>query len=165
MMTDHNKPDAQRELKLELTLNAPRDQIWRCWTEPELLKQWFCPRPWKTVIAEIDLRPGGANRFLMQGPDGEESDNHGVYLEVVPKRRLVFTDAYTGAWRPSDKPFFTGIVEMEDAGKGKTRYTATARHWTEEACRQHEEMGFHEGWKQAALQLEELATRLAKEAA
>lgn len=84
-----------------------------------------------------------------------------------PKRelKLELTLAYTTAWQPSAKPFFTAIVEMEDAGKGRTKYTATARHWTAEACRQHEEMGFHEGWKQAALQLEELARGLAREVA
>lgn len=50
--------DNDRELVLDLTLNAPREKVWRCWTEPELMKQWFAPAPWTTPRVEIDLRPG-----------------------------------------------------------------------------------------------------------
>lgn len=63
--------------------------------------QWFTPPPWKTIRAEIDVRPGGSSNIVMQGPDGTEMPNLGVYLEVVKNERLVFTDAYTSAWEPS----------------------------------------------------------------
>ena len=76
----------------------------------------------------------------MRGPDGKDLPNPGVYLEVVPGRRLVSTDAYVSAWVPSAKPFFTAIVTFEPEGT-QTRYTAIARHWTEEARQQHEAMG------------------------
>ena len=100
--------------------------------------QWFTPPPFKTVHAETDVRPGGSSYILMKGPEGQEMPNRGVYLEVVENEKLVFTDAYTKAWEPSGKPFFTGILTFEDAGVGKTRYTARVLHWTREDCEAHE---------------------------
>ena len=80
----------------------------------------------------------------MQGPDGTQMPNRGVYLEVVPNERLVFTDAYTSAWVPSAKPFFTCILTFEDED-GQTRYTARARHWSAEDCAAHETDGIPPG--------------------
>jgi len=152
-------PAAKRELVLTRLIDAPRDKVFRCWTEPELLKQWFAPRPYTTPHAELDPRTGGANFIVMKSPEGEEMPMHGVYLEVVKNEKIVFTDAFTRPWEPSDKPFFTGILTFEDED-GKTRYTARARHWTDEDCAAHEKMGFHEGWGQCADQLEALAKTL-----
>jgi uncharacterized protein YndB with AHSA1/START domain len=95
----------------------------------------------------------------MQGPDGTEVPNRSLYLEVVPDERLVFTDAYTAAWQPSAKPFFTIVLTFEDED-GKTRYTARAKHWTAEDCASHDKMGFHEGWGVATDQLAALASTL-----
>lgn len=147
------------ELTLTRLIDAPREALFRCWTDPELLKQWFVPKPWTIAKAEVDLRTGGKNLIVMADPEGNEYPNAGVYLEVVPNERIVTTDAYTEAWLPSEKPFMTAIVEFKDEG-GQTRYTATARHWTEEDKKRHEEMGFHEGWGQCADQLAELAKRI-----
>ena len=148
-----------RELVLTRLIDAPREKLFRAWTEPELLKQWFAPLPWTTPHAELDVRPGGSSLVVMRGPDGNEFPSRGVYLEVVPNEKLVFTDAYTEGWQPSEEPFFTGIITFEDEG-GKTRYTARARHWTEAARKKHEEMGFHEGWGRCADQLAALAAKL-----
>jgi uncharacterized protein YndB with AHSA1/START domain len=89
--------DAANDLILSRVLDAPRDKLWRCWVEPELLKQWFCPKPWYVSEARIDLRPGGEFFTLMNGPDGERFGEPGVFLEVVEKERLVFTDAFRPA--------------------------------------------------------------------
>ena len=151
---------ATNDLVLTRIIDAPRDKLYRCWTEPELLKQWFCPRPWTTPVVETDVRPGGSSYFLMRGPEGQEMPNRGVYLEVVKNQKLVFTDAYTKAWEPAEKPFFTGIITFEDLGGGRTRYTATARHWRAEDREAHEKMGFHEGWGICADQLAALAKTL-----
>ena len=160
-MTNDNTDAALaiRELSLTRLIDAPRATLYRCWTEPELMKQWFCPRPWTTPVIEVDVRSGGSNFILMQGPDGEEMLNRGVYLEVVRNEKLVFTDAFTEAWKPSAKPFMTGIITFADEG-GKTRYTAIARHWSDEDKKTHEDMGFHEGWGKATDQLEALARTL-----
>ena len=95
----------------------------------------------------------------MKGPEGQEMPNRGVYLEVIKNERLVFTDAYTRAWEPSAKPFFTGVLTFENEG-GKTRYTARALHWTKEDREAHEKMGFHTGWGIAADQMTALAKTL-----
>jgi len=136
---------ADRELLLTRLIDAPREKLYRAWTDASLLKQWFAPLPYTTPVAELDVRPGGANLIVMRGPDGKDMPNRGVYLEVVPNQRLVFTDAYVEAWQPSDKPFMTVILTFEDEG-GKTRYTARVRHWTVADREAHEKMGFHQGW-------------------
>jgi uncharacterized protein YndB with AHSA1/START domain len=150
---------ATHELKLSRLIDAPRAVLYRCWTEPELIKQWFTPRPWTTPVVETDVRVGGSSRMIFRGPEGQEFPNQGVYLEVIPNTKLVFTDAYTEAWIPSAKPFMTAAITFADEG-GKTRYTAVARHWTAEDKAQHEQMGFHDGWGKAADQLEALARTL-----
>ena len=147
------------ELTLPRLNDAPRAVLYRSWTEPDLIKQWFTPRPWTTPVVETDVRAGGSSRMIFRGPEGQEFPNNGVYLEVVPNEKLVFTDAYTEAWVPSAKPFMTGTVTFADEGP-KTRYTAVVRHWTAEDKAQHEKMGFHEGWGKATDQLEVLARTL-----
>ncbi|MDR6289962.1 MULTISPECIES: SRPBCC family protein [Inquilinus] len=158
-MTANAAPTSDRELILTRLIDAPRETLYRAWTEPELMKQWFAPLPWTTPVIETDVRPGGSSLIVMRGPDGTEFPNPGVYLEVVKNERLVFTDAYTKAWEPSEKPFFTGIITFEDEG-GKTRYTARALHWTVADREAHEKMGFHEGWGQCADQLAALVAKL-----
>ncbi len=147
------------ELSLTRLIDAPRAALYRCWTEPELIKQWFTPRPWTTPSVEMDVRAGGASKMIFRGPEGQEFPNNGVYLEVVPNEKLVFTDAYSEAWVPSAKPFMTGTITFTDEG-GKTRYNAVVRHWTAEDKASHEQMGFHEGWGKATDQLEALARTL-----
>jgi uncharacterized protein YndB with AHSA1/START domain len=150
---------ADRELVLTRLINAPRAKVYRAWTDPELLKQWFAPKPYTTPIVEIDVRPGGSAYFVMRGPDGNDLPNRGVYLEVVPNEKLVSTDAYVKAWEPSEKPFMTLILTFEDEG-GKTRYTARVRHWTVADREAHEKMGFHEGWGLCTDQLEALVAKI-----
>lgn len=151
---------ARHELVLMREIDAPREKIFRAWTDPELLKQWFCPKPWGVSHAELDVRSGGSSVIVMTGPNGEVVDNRGVYLEVVPNEKIVFTDAFKTAWIPSEKPFMTGIVLLEPLGDGKTKYTAMARHWTEEDKKTHEAMGFHEGWGAATDQLAALVATI-----
>lgn len=151
--------DADRDLVLSRLIAAPRDKVFRAWTEPELLRQWFAPAPYTTPIAETDVRVGGASFLVMRSPEGNEIPCRGVYLEVVENEKLVFTDAYTAAWEPSQKPFMTVIVTFADEAGG-TRYTARVRHWTAADREEHEKMGFHEGWGQCANQLAALAARL-----
>jgi uncharacterized protein YndB with AHSA1/START domain len=148
------KPDPALDLVLERVVDVPRDLVWEAWTNPEHVKVWFTPRPWRTTACEIDLRPGGFFRTIMQGPAGEMSDNVGCYLEVIPKERLVWTDTLLPGWRPADSARlgFTAVIALETLGQG-TRYTATALHRDEAGRRQHEDMGFHNGWGAALDQL------------
>jgi len=151
--------ESDRELVLTRLIDAPREKLYRAWTEPELIKQWFAPLPWTTTAAEVDVRPGGSSLITMRSPDGTDFPCRGVYLEVVKNERLVFTDAYTQAWEPAEKPFMTAILTFEPEA-GQTRYTARVRHWTVADREAHEKMGFHQGWGQCADQLAGLVAKL-----
>ena len=93
--------------------------------------------------------------MVMRGPNGEESLNDGVFLDVVPGERFSFTDAFTVGWHPAG-PLMVGVFEIAPEREG-TRYRASARHWTAEACAQHKAMGFEAGWGAVADQLKALA--------
>ena len=113
-----NNPET--DLVISRVLNAPRAALWRAWTDPELLRQWWCPQPWTTEVRAFDLRPGGAFHTFMQGPDGGSSDNPGSFLEIVPKQRLVFTSMLGAGWRPQSPWLgFTAIITMEDEDAGR----------------------------------------------
>jgi uncharacterized protein YndB with AHSA1/START domain len=155
----HSETANSYELNLTRIIDAPPDKVYRAWTEPELMKQWFAPLPFTTPMVEIDVRPGGSNLVVMQDPEGREYPNRRVYLEVVKNQKLVITDAYTSAWQTSAKPFMTLILTFEEMD-GKTKYTARVLHWTEEDRATHEQMGFHEGWGQCADQLAALVARM-----
>lgn len=150
-------PASDRELVLARIIDAPREKVYRAWTDAELLPKWFAPLPWTTSSARLDVRPGGGSTVVMRSPEGVDYPSAGIYLEVVPNEKLVFTDAFTEGWKPSEKPFMAVELTFEDAGNGQTRYTARVRHWSIEDKEAHEKMGFHEGWGQCTEQLEALA--------
>lgn len=159
--------DINPELDLELNrvLKASPALVWRCWTDPKLICQWFCPKPWSVSQAVVDLRPGGRFFTLMNGPDGEVVPNEGSFLEVIPERKLVFTDIFGADYAPVAVPesgaglAFAAILTFEPEGSG-TRYRAVARHRSPADAQMHNEMGFHVGWGIATDQLEELARTL-----
>jgi uncharacterized protein YndB with AHSA1/START domain len=156
-MTDRPAIDPELDLVLERVVDVRPELVWKAWTEPEHLKRWFTPRPWETIDCEIDLRPGGVFSTTMRSPDGEVMPaNPGCCLEVVPQRKLVFTDALGPAYRPKGEGFMTATILLEPAGKG-TRYTAIAMHADPDARKRHEDMGFLRGWGTALDQLVELA--------
>ena len=150
----------EHTLTLERTLAAPRSVVWRCWTVPELLKQWYCPKPWSVPEADFDLRVGGRMNTVMAGPNGERFEAQGMWLAIEPMCRLVFTDAYTEGFVPTAQPFMTGVVQLADAPNGHTRMTWSARHATAETKAKHLEMGWEAGWNAATDQLDALAKTL-----
>lgn len=151
--------DPALDLLIEREIGLPPAPLWACWTQPALLEQWFCPVPWRATDIEIDLRPGGRFASVIRGPNGEAMPGNGCYLEVVPERRLVWTDALTEGFRPGAAPFFTGVITF-DPIPGGTRYRGLAMHATAEARDRHAAMGFEEGWGKAADQLVALARTL-----
>lgn len=166
-MTTHRHPiDPERDLVLERYVDAPPELVWRAWTEPELLVQWFTPKPWGTASVEIDVHPGGIFRTVMLDPEGQEIDQGaGCILEVIKGRKLVWTSALEPGFRPNGADadpgigFFSAVILMEPKGSG-TAYTAIAIHGNPEAAGKHKEMGFHEGWGAALDQLVELVKTL-----
>lgn len=160
-MTFHFSPDT--DLDLDRHIAATPAQVWRCWTEPDLIKLWFCPKPWAVTDVALDLRPGGRFYTRMEGPNGEgetcANNSEGCFLDVIPERRLVWTDALRGGWRPNGTGFMTAILTFEPDGAG-TRYRAEVLHNDAAARQSHADMGFHEGWGICADQLEALAKTL-----
>ena len=142
-----------RELVLERVIDAPPAKVFKAWTDPEMMKQWFAPKPYTTPRVENDVRAGGSSLVVMRSPEGQEIPCPGVYLEVVPNQRIVATDAFTKAWEPSEKPFMTVVLTFDDLGGGKTKYKAVCKHWNDADREAHEKMGFHEGWATCAEQL------------
>jgi len=154
--------DLDPELDLELVrdIDVAPELVWRAWTEPDLIKQWFAPAPWSIAEASVDLRPGGAFAMTMTSPDGEAYPNAGCILEVVPGERLVWTESMDPGFRPKtiDLPL-TAILELEPLPGGGTRYRAVALHQDPAGVAQHAEMGFHEGWGAALDQLVALMSK------
>ncbi len=153
-------PADGRDLVLNRFVDASPAALYRCWTEPELLRRWFAPEPWTVPVAELDVRVGGASLVVMRGPDGTDYPNRGVYLDLVPGERIVFTDAFVDAWTPSPKPFMTVVLTFAAHETGWTRYTIRVRHWTAADREAHEGLGFHQGWGRCADQLARLAEGL-----
>jgi uncharacterized protein YndB with AHSA1/START domain len=152
------------ELDLELVREVAVDPhlVWRAWTEPELIVKWFTPKPWTTPACEIELRPGGKFRTVMRSPEGQEMDNTGCILEVLPDQRLAWTAALGPGFRPriDEAMTFSAVIELQPTASGGTRYRAIALHRNPTERKQHEDMGFHDGWGAALDQLVELAATL-----
>jgi uncharacterized protein YndB with AHSA1/START domain len=148
-----HEPAAPYELSVTRLIEASPETVYRIWTERT--GEWFAPLPYTTPVVELDLRPGGRFVSVMKSPDGVDMPSEGVFLEVLPNARLVFTDAFRPGRIPQ-QAFMVVIVTFEREGAG-TRYTARVRHWDEEALKRHEAMGFHEGWSVVAGQLAQLA--------
>lgn len=151
--------DPNTDLSFTRTLAAPRQLIWECWTQPRHIPHFFIPAPHKVTAVDIDLRVGGRFNTTFE-VDGNVIDNHGVYLEVLPAEKLVFTDAYTEGWKPASEPFMTAFLILADAAGGGTTYTAIARHRNPDARKAHEDMGFFDGWGTVVTQLEAYAKGL-----
>lgn len=158
----------ENDLEISRFLAVSRARVWKAWSDPKNLAQWWCPAPWKTEVRKFDFRAGGDFYTHMTGPDGQggtgESDNPGCFLEIVPLERIVTTSLMVGGWRPvvSWLPM-TAIVTMADEtkdGVSGTRYVARVLHLNDEDRKKHEDMGFYEGWGTCITQLEAFAQRL-----
>jgi len=167
--TSTYQPNPELDLEFERIVDVPKELVWKAWTSPEHLKQWFTPAPWTTIDCEIDLRPGGIFRTVMRSPEGRKFPNIGCYLEVVENKKLVWTNALTSGFRPASSStditetsggfFFTATIALSTHTNG-TKYTATVIHANETDCKKHAAMGFHDGWGKALDQLVELAKKM-----
>jgi len=158
-----NALNPKLDLEISRVLRAPRALVWKAWSDPAHLREWWCPKPWTTEVRTFDFRTGGDFHTVMRGPANdktEESDNPAVFLEVTPMSRIVMTTALGSGWRPQETWLpMTAFITMSDEGGG-TRYVARALHRDEAMRKQHEEMGFFDGWGTVITQLEEYALGL-----
>lgn len=153
----HFNPNLDLIYSRKTSLNA--EQIWRGWTDSHTLKDWFCPRPWFVKECRIELMPGGEFYTLMEGPEGQSMANHGTYLEVVKNEKLTWTNMMSKGYRPSpDRNMgfpFVATIYFQYKG-GEANYLGHVRHADEQGKKEHEKMGFQEGWEMAFRQLEKL---------
>ena len=151
--------DPELDLTISRLIRAPRADVWRAWTDPASLEQWWVPAPAKCRVAELDLRPGGAFVTTISENGGAFAPHvRGCFLAVDPRERLVFTDALVGGWRPAEHPFMTAIITLKDHPEG-TDYSALVKHRSAADRNMHEEMGFHDGWGTVVEQLARLVER------
>lgn len=145
------------ELSITRFIAAPPEKVWDVLANRQ--EEWWCPKPWRAEVVVQERRAGGRGSVTMYGPDGEVAPHDGLFLAWDEGRRFVSTDAIsvdpeTGDFRTAG-PFMIGTWEIRAEGDG-TRYTATARHWTEADMKRHAEMGFESGWNACADQLQAL---------
>jgi uncharacterized protein YndB with AHSA1/START domain len=95
-MNDQSK-NAGDAIIITRTFDAPRELVWRAWTEPEQFKRWWGPEHFTSPVAKMDLRVGGTYLAAMRSPEGQDFYSTGVYREITPPERLVFTDAFADA--------------------------------------------------------------------
>ena len=113
---------AQRDLTIERVFDAPRDIVFAAWTDAKQAAQWWGPQGFTTISCEMDVRIGGAYRACMRSPEGTRHCRRGVYREIAPPERLVFTYAWEdGDANPGPETIVT--VRFADIGGGKTRLT------------------------------------------
>jgi len=110
----------ERELVMTRAFDAPRHLVFDALTKPELLQRWCGPVGWSLIVCEIDLRVGGAWRFVSRRPDGKEIGQHGVYREIVRPERLVNTESWED-WNPGEVLVTTVLIEQG----GQTTLTST----------------------------------------
>ena len=130
----------KRTLTLERTFNAPIQLVWKAWTQPEHISQWWGPKGMDVKVVEHNFKVGGTWKYTMLMPDGNEFITEGVYQEIVEEQRIISTADF--------KPMTEG-VEIQatfEAQGDQTLFTFSVVHPTEEYCKQQEQMGFYNGW-------------------
>jgi uncharacterized protein YndB with AHSA1/START domain len=141
---------SDRELVITRTFDAPRDLVWKAWTDPERLKQWSAPQGFTIPVSEGALRPGGAWRACMRRPDGTELWLGGVYREIVEPERLVFTHAWDDEKGKPGRQTTVTVTFTERGGKTEMKFRQTG----------FESVGSRDGhaggWNESFDRLEEL---------
>ena len=136
------------DLTLQRVIRAPRAVVWRAWTEPSQLEQWWVPAPAVARVDRLEPQPGGA--FVTRiSNDGVEFGPHidAAFLVVDDRERLVFTNAVDSRWRPTrpDPIAMVAEIVLRDHPDG-TDYRVVVRHGDPAARARHEELGFFDGW-------------------
>src|SRR5207253_3226800 len=148
------------ELVLTRTFDAPRNLVWKAWTDPRYLAQWWGPHSFSNPVCEIDARTGGAIRIHMRGPDGTIYRSRGVFEELVPPQRLVFTNGVEDDNGDLVLETLTTVTFTEDRGKTTISVNARVTNATAEAA--FYVKGMQEGWSQSLERLKEVATPTAE---
>jgi uncharacterized protein YndB with AHSA1/START domain len=147
------------DLVITREFDAPRDAVFKAWTDPKMMMNWWGPHTFTTPRCELDVRPGGAIAIDMRGPDGAIYSNHGAFREVVAPERLVFTLAFDD---DKGELLFDVLITANFAERaGKTTLTLEARALTVKPGAEIYLSGMEDGWTQSLERLEDLAPSLA----
>jgi len=157
MPTENFMTKEEHELVLTRIVDAPRELVFKMWTDPKRVAQWWGPHGFTNPVCELDARPGGAILIHMRGPDGTVYPMTGVYQEVVEPKRLVFISSALDANGNAIFEVLTTVTFAEH--NGKTKQTLHARVIMRTAQAAPYLKGMEAGWTQS---LERLAERLAK---
>ena len=132
------KTKEQPSLSIVRKLDAGPAKVWRAITEPEMLKKWMAPSDaFKIPVAETDARVGGRYHIIMHAPDGQVHDVSGVYREIVPNKKLV----YTWAWKSTPERQSVVTIELRAAGSG-TELTLRHEQFADADARDHHQQGW-----------------------
>lgn len=146
---------APREIVLTRVFDAPRELVFRAWTEGELLMRWLCPKDFTVLFADIDLRPGGSWRSGMRSPDGKEYVMRGAYRVVTPPEMLVFTHSWEDDTEPGHLPGHDTLITVILAETGaKTTMTFHVAGLTSDESRDGQRQGWSEAFENLALVVE-----------
>ena len=156
MATGNFAPKEEHELVVTRVFDAPRELVFKAWTDPKIVAQWWGPHRFTNPVCELDPRPGGAIRIHMRGPDGTVYPMTGVYQEVVEPERIVFTSAALDASGNAMFEVLTTVTFAEEGGKTKQILRTRVIKSTPEAPRYL--AGMEAGWTQS---LERLTAYLA----
>ena len=139
-------------LTLTRSFPVPPERVWRAWTDPQALKRWFGPGGATPVsLANLDVRVGGRYRIVFGGPDGKAHEVQGIYREVVPHSKLVFT----WTW-PNSTPERESVITIELRGAGRnTEFIFRQEQFFDATVRDNH----HNGWTESFLKLEDFLTR------
>ncbi len=162
-MTNHQPQDrsatvttpSEREIHVERVFDAPREHVFAAFTDPELIPEWWGPHGTTTVVDQMDVRAGGAWRFVIRNDDGSETGFRGTYREVTPPERIVQTFEWEGL--PGHVSVETAT--FEDLG-GRTKVTSTSLFHTTEERDGMLESGMERGLNETYARLDELLARL-----
>ena len=153
------------EFTITRTFDAPREHVWKAWTDPETLKRWWGPKDFTTPFATIDLRPGGKHLNCMRSPEGKDYWSTGVYREVIEPERIVVTDSFadehgnvvpaTHYGMSADLPLEMLVTVTFEEDAGKTRLTL--KHSGFPPGQDYEDAKV--GWNQSFDKLAELLSR------
>ncbi len=146
-------------VEITRVFDAPRNLVWQAWTDPEMMARWFGPRGFTSSVPELDLRVGGALRIVMHGPDGNDYPMKGVFLEVAPTKRLVFSNIAVDRDGKHLLEGETAVTFTEQSGK--TTMTLHTSSVGRVPIAKQMLAGMNAGWTQSIDKLEELLTSAA----
>ena len=146
-------PENDRELVIARRVAASPEACFRCWTDPKLIPEWFCPKPWRAEVVSMDVRPGGSYKFTFQVDPTTTMDFFGRYLEVDPPRKLVWTNEEG----EGDAVVSTATFEEVD---GKTRIVIHDLYPSKQALDDAIASESISGWDEQLAQLEALLPEL-----